>query len=225
MKTPFPLIMLLVMVTIFQLTSCSGTGDSSEKEAESSQPKSLESLGIDESAGIPEGLQVGQQSPGFGTKDVNGNSIDLYGITRDSKVVLVFYRGSWCPWCTKHMANLSDSVQYILGKGARVIAVTPENRQLTSQFTDSLRTGINVIADTRNAIMNAFKVTFTVNDSYLQKLMEGIELDLAANNNSEEARLPVPATFIIDNTGTIVWRHFDLDYRKRPTVKKILEQL
>ena len=45
------------------------------------------------------------------------------------------------------------------------------------------------------------------------------------NNNQEEAKLPVPATYIIGKDGLIKWRHFNYNYSQRASVKEILDNL
>jgi peroxiredoxin len=51
----------------------------------------------------------------------------------------------------------------------------------------------------------------------------GARLKKAHSDDSE--RLPIPATYIIDSQGKVVWRHFDPDYKKRSSVTDILANL
>jgi peroxiredoxin len=38
-------------------------------------------------------------------------------------------------------------------------------------------------------------------------------------------KLPIPATYIIDSNGIIIWRHFNPDSKDRATVEQIVKAL
>lgn len=215
-----------ISVLLF-LAACGGKDNKSEVENENTEELSggPEVFGIDPTMGVPQGLPVGIKSPGFGTRDINGSSVDLYGITQSSAVVLMFYRGNWCPHCSKHIANLSDSVDLLLQKGVRIIAITPENREDATEFTSKLNNKITVISDNTGALMKAFDVRFNVNESYQEQLISSKNMTLEEHNKSDKNFLPVPATYIIDKSGTITYRHFDLNYQNRASIREIIEAL
>ena len=123
------------------------------------------------------------------------------------------------------MSNLNDSVSYILEKGAQLIAISPELSQNADEFASNTSTEFPIISDPTNTIMNAFDVTFKATDAYSDRIMNRYEVSIADNNGSEEAFLPVPATYIIQPDGTINYVHFDLNYRRRASVKDILSNL
>src|SRR5881396_3544005 len=77
----------------------------------------------------PEGLFINSKAPDFKSKDQNGNEIVLKDLRKKGPVVLVFYRGYWCPYCNKELQKLEDSLQQITEKGAQLIAVTPERQE------------------------------------------------------------------------------------------------
>ena len=71
-------------------------------------------------------FKVGDKAPNFTGADQYGNSVHLDKLLSKGNVVVVFYRGAWCPHCQKHMSFLQDSLHLILDKGTNVVAVTPE---------------------------------------------------------------------------------------------------
>jgi peroxiredoxin len=73
--------------------------------------------------------------------------------------------------------------------------------------------------------MQRYDVLFNVTEAYQQKISTKLEADIASNNAKEDAKLPVPATFIIDQEGVIVYRQFNADYHIRATVNDILNHL
>ena len=50
-------------------------------------------------------------------------------------------------------------------------------------------------------------------------------LDLEKLNGKNGKNLPVPAVYIIDKEATVTYRFFNQDYKKRPSVKEILDNL
>lgn len=190
-----------------------------------SEPVNPIDFGIDPEKGVPVGLKLGEKAPGFAGRDIYGEPFDLYGVLKDQPVVLLFYRGNWCPYCSKQMTDLKDSLQLILNKGARVVAVTPEMKAEALALTEKSGLHLSIIPDAGANIMDAFNVTFSVTEDYQMKVAEGHGKTIAANNGQSEAKLPVPATYIIDKEGTVRYVHFDLNYRNRATSKEILHAL
>src|ERR1043165_5556221 len=74
----------------------------------------------------PEGLFINSKAPDFKGKDQKNEEVRLKDLLKTGKVVLVFYRGNWCPYCNRELKKLEDSLQFILDKGAQLVAVTPE---------------------------------------------------------------------------------------------------
>jgi len=72
----------------------------------------------------PAGLKVNDKAPDFSAKDQNGKIISLKDELKSDKVVLIFYRGQWCPYCNKELKSMEDSLSLITSKGATVVAVT-----------------------------------------------------------------------------------------------------
>ncbi len=50
----------------------------------------------------PAGLKVNDKAPEFSAKDQNGKIISLQNELKNGKVVLIFYRGQWCPIAIKN---------------------------------------------------------------------------------------------------------------------------
>ncbi len=171
----------------------------------------------------PDGLTVGSTAPDFTLNDQSGKPFNLKEKNKNKTVILIFYRGQWCPYCNKQIKGLQDSMQFIVDKGATVIAVTPEVAENVLKTVEKTKATFPVLSDDNLKVMNAYKVAFTVDSNTVERYKKyGIQFDKA--NGTNGANLPVPAVYVIKN-GKITWRYFDADYRKRPTVNQILAQL
>ncbi len=172
----------------------------------------------------PEGLKIGDNAPEFTANDNLGNSFNLKNQLEKGEVVLIFYRGQWCPYCNKELSQLNDSLSLIIAKGALVIAVTPETMDNVSKTVGKTKASFPIISDSALRIMKMYKVNFAVDDTTQVKYKSyGIDFMLA--NGSNGANLPVPATYIIGKDGNIKYAFFNPDFRYRSSVKSILDNL
>lgn len=197
-----------------------------EQIKESSQPseKEMIDLGMDVAQKTPVGLNVGDVAPMFSAKDKDGNTVTLESLINQGPVVLNFYRGVWCPVCNRYMSAFQDSVSLLEAKGAKVVSITPETTEGIEKFVDKTQTTNIVLEDKDDKIMMDYDVLFYVTEKYQEKIRTKLKTDIAEHNGQEAAQLPVPATFIIDQKGVITYKHFDVNYKKRASVKEILAQ-
>jgi len=182
--------------------------------------------GIEESSGIPEGLQVGMEAPNFQGIDIlSERPVQLQTLLQDGPLVLLFYRGAWCPVCNRHLSGFQDSIDMIRAVGAQVIAIGPESKDNALKTADQSAWKGMVLSDAVGQIMDSYEVSFNVSKAYQRKIKTFLSADIAEYNDQEEAWLPVPATYIINKQGVIAWRHFDLNYKNRASVAEILKAL
>ncbi|HEY6063212.1 MAG TPA: peroxiredoxin-like family protein [Chitinophagaceae bacterium] len=172
----------------------------------------------------PEGLFISSKAPDFRAKDQHGTEIHLKDLLKEGKVVLVFYRGQWCPYCNKELSRLQDSLQLIKDKGATLVAVSPEIPENVLKTVEKTKAEYSILYDDGLKIMKAYDVEFEVPENTLTRYRNA-GLDIEKNNGANGKYLPVPAVFIIDKESNIIYRFFEPDYKKRPSVKELLEYL
>ena len=189
--------------------------------AQGQQP---EKLGVDPQD-VPQGLEVGEEAPLFKAVDQHGKEVDLQSLRSQGPVVLIFYRGHWCPVCNKYLQSFTDSLPMLEKAGAQIIAVTPSTPENVAKMSRKFDGQLRILGDHEGTIMEKYGVDFKVTEAYQGKIRKGLEADIAASNGQEEARLPVPATYIIDKKGVISWRQFDINYQNRASVAAILAHL
>lgn len=172
----------------------------------------------------PKGLNKGDHAPLFSAASGNAGVVNLSATLKKGPVVLFFYRGSWCPYCNKQMADLLDSIKFLKDKGAAVIGITPETNESMKKIITKSGAGFPLIHDENYTIMNNYGVSFKVDSATVQRYKSfNIHLDLS--NGNTDYVLPVPATYIIDKNGLIQFVYFNTDYRNRVTVAELLKHL
>lgn len=171
------------------------------------------------------GLTAGTTAPTFTAKDNNGKTLNLKALLKThSAVVLMFYRGQWCPYCNKHLQQLQDSLQLLTAKNAYVITVTPETQDAINQTIQKTHASFSLVHDEGYKIMKAYKVDYVLDEPTVNQYKK-YGIDLEKNNGNTDHMLPVPATYIIGKDGKITYVHFDKDYRKRLPVSVILAKI
>ena len=187
--------------------------------------KSINKKGIDTSKYIPKGLLIGEKAPIIESISNSGELISSQEIIKNQEIVVIFYRGKWCPVCTRYLSNLNDSLNSILKKNAVLLVIGPETFENANKTIEKTKGTFTLIPDTSGKIASEFDVMFYVTSGYQKKIKTFLRTDISKNNNQDEAQLPVPATYIIGKDGNIKWRHFKYNYSERASVKEILNHL
>jgi peroxiredoxin len=166
--------------------------------------------------GIPTGLKIGDVAPAIEGIDHNGKPVSLAQLLKQGPVVVTFYRGFWCPFCTKYLKKLQDS---LVSKGGRIIAVTPETQAFALKMVERSWVTYPLVSDIDGHLLAAYKVGFAVDEATLSKY-KGYGIDLKANNGGR-AELPVPATYVVGTNGKITFVHFNADYKERANLNTL----
>jgi len=172
----------------------------------------------------PEPLYIGDKAPNILAVDQNEQRVSLKDRLKEGPVIIVFYRGEWCPHCNRHMSQIQDSLQMILDAGASVIAVTPEKGEKIEKTVSKTDASFSIVYDENHRIMDKYNVTFKL--SGWKRFIygfAGININKASGN--KDSALPVPATYIVAKDGTIYASHFNEDYTERMQVIEMLEIL
>ncbi len=172
-----------------------------------------------------EHLNIGDSAPQIIGVDQNGKTINSLEILKEHKILIVFYRGNWCPHCKKHLSSLQDHLKEFTEKGVYVLVVTPETVERTKETSQKLKTTFSIIHDVDNKIMNDYKVAFEVNEENVPDYFATITKKIAAYNVANNNVLPVPATYLIGQDGKIKYVQYDLNYKNRSDFSEILKTL
>ncbi len=170
-------------------------------------------------------IHIGESAPKIIGVDQFNVSIDSDEILKESKILLVFYRGNWCPHCKKHLASLQENLEKLSEKGVYVIVVTPESVDKIQETTKIWKSTFSILHDSHNKIINDYKVAFEVNEQNVPNYFSITQKRIQEYNENENNILPVPATYLIDKDHKIGYVHYDPNYKNRASFTKILSIL
>lgn len=149
----------------------------------------------------PVGLEVGAKAPGFSGKDQFGNMVHLDSLRQHKKVVVVFFRGTWCPVCNAYIAELEHSLKEIVEKGAAVVTVTPEKPEFLGENDFKTSIDIPVVYDADQSIMQAYQVDYELSLG-TQRVFGVAGIDLEGLMGTDTS-LPAPAVYVVGKDGKI----------------------
>lgn len=167
------------------------------------------------------GLAVGQKAPAVSLQTIEGESVSLESLYAKGPIVVTFYRGGWCPYCTKALAEWESKLSELESAGGSLIAVTLEKPEKMEAAQTKHAPHITVLGDPAADAAKAFGLLFTV-DEATQKKYKGYGIDVAASNSNGQWTLPHPATFVIDTEGVIRWAWVNPDYTKRADPQEVI---
>lgn len=171
------------------------------------------------------GLAVGEDISNFTVTDNRGNRQELYELLSKGKVIIIFYRGQWCPFCMPFLRKIQTQLLEFYVRGASVLLVTPEKQERIQTTLSKTETTIPIIYDEDYKLMNLFDVSFK--PSRAERLMCNLMLraNLKNSHSDRSQTLPIPATFIINQNRKIQWRHFDKNFKLRASIREIIKNL
>ena len=180
---------------------------------------------LEEEHTSPLKLASGDTAPDFSLSNAVNETVKLYDVLKENRVVLTFYRGTWCPYCNLALAQYQSILNEIKKAGAILIAISPQIPDESLSIKEKNNLEFEVLSDNGNVVSRQFVKVFKNGDQPVETMTElGFDFDSFYADDSRE--LPVPATFIIEKNGIISFAKSEGgDYRNRVEPSEILEAL
>ena len=125
----------------------------------------------------PEGLFINSKAPDFALKDQYGATVTLKDLRKKGQTVLLFYRGSWCPYCNRELKAFQDSLGLILTKKAQLIAITPESTEGIDSMVKKHSVVFPILYDEGAKTLQAYQVAYKPDEKTVSRYkMAGIDL-------------------------------------------------
>ncbi len=169
-------------------------------------------------------IRTGDRVPDFTLADATGQPARLAELLASGPVVLSFFRGGWCPFCNLEFKALNDRLPAIEALGASLVGISPEVPAVSLQTSQPHDLAFTLLCDVGNRLAEQFGLLMTVDEAVRPHYLQW-GIDLPAANGDDSYRLPIPATYVIDTSGTVISAHVDKDYTRRMEPDAIIEAL
>ena len=174
------------------------------------------------SAKDAEAIGVGTAAPDADLRDLEGNEVTLHEIIAGKPTVLIFYRGSWCPYCNLHLSDLITVEEELRSLGYQIIAISPDRPEELNKMNAADHLNYRLFSDPKAEAMKKFGVAYQVDDATVTNYKQKFNVDLERASGQTHHILPVPAVFILDRGGKIAFVHADPDYKVRMKGAEVL---
>lgn len=104
------------------------------------------------------------------------------------------------------------------------MVISPQLEKYSKQVKSKNNLEFDVLSDQSNKIAEEFGLKFAFPD-YLIEIYKGFGADLERFNGDDSWTLPMPARYVVNQSGVIVAADFDPDYTHRPKASKTVEDL
>jgi len=171
------------------------------------------------------GLQEGERAPDFTLHNPAGDAITLYEELTTGPVVLIVYRGGWCPYCNIQLRAFEQRLSDFRKHGAQLIAVSPQSPDHTLTQSESEQLSFHVLSDSDGQVAASYRLLYELPDVLQHTFKTLLKRDLAAFNATDRWILPVPATYLIDQNGIIRFAAVNPDFMQRTDPQEVINHL
>jgi peroxiredoxin len=169
-------------------------------------------------------LPVGSKIPAFQLPDHDGKSVSSSDLLARGRLVLFFIRGRWCPFCVAQTEAMNLVLPEIERAGATLVAISPQTAKQSFFMRDQHKLRFPLLSDAGNNLARQFGLTYRVPQEQ-QAIYQRAFVNLPFVNGDQSWELPIPATYIFDRDGTVVYVSANEDYAQRPEPADVLSVL
>jgi peroxiredoxin len=168
--------------------------------------------------------KVGERAPDFTLRDQLGRQVSLAGELEHGPVVLIFYRGEWCPYCNMMLRTYGLRTGDFTKRGARLVAVSPQTPDNSLTMAEKHRLEFPVLSDEGGEVIGTYGLKYAV-EGPSRELHSAAGNDVARFNGEGGWILPAPALFIVDRKGVVRFAAVNGDYTQRVEPDEVLAAL
>lgn len=168
------------------------------------------------------GLEVGTKVPNISLKTISGKEFQTDKL--EKKTALIFYRGSWCPYCMKQLQSIQEEVIGKIGKNAQVIAISVDREMIAKKMKDKYKFSFEIVSDPKAQSLLAFNIVNKLDDKLVNKYKQSYKIDIEGDSGETHHMVAHPAVFIISED-KITYRDIHVDYKDRTDNEEIIRGL
>ena len=171
-----------------------------------------------------DGLGIGDYLPDFELEGTDGRVRRSGDLLDRGPLVLAFFRGGWCPFCDVTMAALDRATPTLEGLGATVLGIMPETIEYTRRTASQRGLSYGLLSDPRNEYAGLCGLAYDLSSDHV-RLHVDRRRDLPKLHGGTMWRLPIPAVFVVECSGRVVFAFSDVDPSRWPDPDELIVSL
>lgn len=169
-------------------------------------------------------LPAGAKAPEFVLSDASGRKIKSTDLLALGPVIVNFFRGRWCPYCMTELEAWRDLYPIVRDRGGLLVAISPQTTR-QSDFTQGQHNiPFPLLNDDGCKVAEKFGLVYTI-PTWHQQHYRNVLVNIPFVNGDQSWRLILPATYVLDRDGTILFAEAHADFRVRPEPEEVLRRM
>lgn len=160
-------------------------------------------------------LPPGAQAPEFELPDQEGKVVRSRDLLGRGRLAICFIRGRWCPFCVGQMNAMNLVLPLIEESGASLVVISPQTAKQSYFMRDQHKLRFPLLSDAGNQVARQFGLVYRV-PADEESVYRRAFVNLPFTNGDDSWELPIPASFVLDREGTILYASASEDYTDRP---------
>ncbi len=181
--------------------------------------KDLKTKNIEEKS-----IKLGAIMPDFSLPNAKNEIIHSKEILKSGKMIIAFYRGSWCPYCNLELKALQENLSKINDKKVSLVAISPQSPDNSLSIIEKHNLTFEVLTDKDNTFAKQLGIVFELQD-FVLPFYNALGINLSSFNKNDDTSLPIPAVFVVNENGIIIYKFADVNYMNRIDIDELLNTL
>jgi len=153
-------------------------------------------------------LLIGEKIPDGQLTTLEGELLNIRNVISEKQTILVVYRGGWCIYCNKQLAGLAEIQDDVSKLGYQIIAISPDAPNKVRETKSEKSLTFQLFSDNQANLIKAMGLAFSAPDKLHNRLSD-------YSNKQNPNILPVPAVFVLNTSGEILFEHINPNYSER----------
>lgn len=169
-------------------------------------------------------LPVGAKAPDFALPDSTGRLVKSSDLLALGPLIISFFRGRWCPYCVTELEAWRDLYPIVRERKALLVAISPQTIRQSDFTQGQHEIPFPLLFDESCKVGEKFGLAYTL-PPFHQQHYRSVLVNLPFVNGDQSWRLILPATYVIDRDGTVLFAEAHADFRVRPEPEEVLRHL
>lgn len=169
-------------------------------------------------------LAVGAKIPQFELPDSTGRVVKSTDLLAIGPLVVDFFRGRWCPYCVTELEAWRDLYSIVRERGGLLVAISPQTIRQSDFTRDQHSLPFPILHDSQCAVAEEFGLAYRI-PPFHQQHYRSVLVNIPFVNGDQSWKLIIPATYVVDMDGTVLFAEAHADFRVRPEPEDVLPYL
>jgi peroxiredoxin len=169
-------------------------------------------------------LPIGAKAPEFALPDASGRVVRSSDLLALAPLIINFFRGRWCPYCVTELEAWRDLYSVVRERGALLVGISPQSVRQSDFAVSQHSIPFPLLHDSQCDVAQQFGLAYKV-PPFHQNYYRSILVNIPFINGDESWMLPLPATYVLAQDGTVLFAEAYADFRVRPEPGDVLKHL